>query len=249
VDEDDLAAQATGGVDAMRAEIAALGNAGLTQHFDYIVNEVASEMEFPQGIRDKGRAGMRLVDFCNTPQALAAALKLAEAAAMRVYTSPAFDVINNPLRDQTRFREKRPHPLAVTVLFIVRGLKKLRKFGASDDSATQTQVLWRGMKNLRITDEFARRGGTELAPMSTTDSFGVAVEYSRCPGAKSLIFKIVTENKLQRGAGLEWISLFPNESEVLYPPLTYMQPTGKTQVVEIDGFHFTIVEVRTTAGA
>ena len=249
VDEDDLAAQATGGVDAMRAEIAALGNAGLTQHFDYIVNEVASEMEFPQGIRDKGRAGMRLVDFCNTPQALAAALKLAEAAAMRVYTSPAFDAINNPLRDQTRFREKRPHPLAVTVLFIVRGLKKLRKFGASDDSATQTQVLWRGMKNLRITDEFARRGGTELAPMSTTDSFGVAVKYSRCPGAKSLIFKIVTENKLQRGAGLEWISLFPNESEVLYPPLTYMQPTGKTQVVEIDGFHFTIVEVRTTAGA
>ena len=249
VDEDDLAAQATGGVDAMRAEIAALGNAGLTQHFDYIVNEVASEMEFPQGIRDKGRAGMRLVDFCNTPQALAAALKLAEAAAMRVYTSPAFDAINNPLRDQTRFREKRPHPLAVTVLFIVRGLKKLRKFGASDDTATQTQVLWRGMKNLRITDEFARRGGTELAPMSTTDSFGVAVEYSRCPGAKSLIFKIVTENKLQRGAGLEWISLFPNESEVLFPPLTYMQPTGKTQVVEIDGFHFTIVEVRTTAGA
>ena len=44
VDEDDLAAQATGGVDAMRAEIAALGNAELTQHFDYIVEEVASEM-------------------------------------------------------------------------------------------------------------------------------------------------------------------------------------------------------------
>ena len=46
-----------------------------------------------------------------------------------------------------------------------------------------------------------------------------------------------------------YISLFPNESEVLFPPLTYMQPTGKTQVVDIDGFHFTIVEVRTTAGA
>ena len=44
VDEDDLAAQATGGVDAMRAEIAALGNAGLAQHFDYIVEEVASAM-------------------------------------------------------------------------------------------------------------------------------------------------------------------------------------------------------------
>ena len=58
------------------------------------------------------------------------------------------------------------------------------------------------MKNVRVTDEFARLGGTELGPMSTTDAFGVAVDYSRCANAKSLIFKIVTENKLQRGAGL-----------------------------------------------
>ena len=49
------------------------------------------------------------------------------------------------------------------------------------------------------------------------------------------------------GADLAWISLFPNESEVLYPPLTYMQPTGRSQVVEVDGFHYTIVEVRVTS--
>jgi hypothetical protein len=34
---------------------------------------------------------------------------------------------------------------------------------------------------------------------------------------------------------------------VLYPPLTYMQPTGRSQVVEVDGFHYTIVEVRVTS--
>ena len=52
---------------------------------------------------------------------------------------------------------------------------------------------------------------------------------------------------IHTGADLAWISLFPNESEVLYPPLTYMQPTGRSQVVEVDGFHYTIVEVRVTS--
>ena len=36
------------------------------------------------------------------------------------------------------------------------------------------------------------------------------------------------------------------ESEVLFPPLTYMQPTGRRQVVEVDGMRFTIVEVNPT---
>ena len=47
-------------------------------------------------------------------------------------------------------------------------------------------------------------------------------------------------------ADLQWLSAFPNEAEILFPPLTYMQPNGKVQVVEIDGYHFTIVEVHTT---
>ena len=51
---------------------------------------------------------------------------------------------------------------------------------------------------------------------------------------------------IHTGADLAWISLFPNESEVLYPPLTYMQPTGKTEVIELDGHHLTFVEVRVT---
>jgi hypothetical protein len=78
--------------------------------------------------------------------------------------------------------------------------------------------------------------------MSTTSDLAIAIDYSR--SSRSLIFKIVTENQLQRGADLRWVSAFPAESEVLFPPLTYMQSTGKTQVVELDGCHFTFVEVR-----
>ena len=51
---------------------------------------------------------------------------------------------------------------------------------------------------------------------------------------------------INTGVNLEWISAFPEESEILFPPLTYLQPTGRRQTVEIDGMHFTIVEVQPT---
>tara|TARA_B110001452_G_scaffold188767_1_gene159065 strand:+ start:358 stop:579 length:222 start_codon:yes stop_codon:yes gene_type:complete len=34
---------------------------------------------------------------------------------------------------------------------------------------------------------------------------------------------------LQYGADIQWLSAFPEEAEVLYPPLTYLQPTGWTE--------------------
>jgi hypothetical protein len=80
--------------------------------------------------------------------------------------------------------------------------------------------------------------------MSTTMDIKTAVDYSI--SRESLIFKIVSKNKLQRGADLQWVSAFPTEAEILYPPLTYLQPTGRTQVVEVDAYRLTIVEVNPT---
>ena len=145
----------------------------------YVVDDEASEKEFPQGVRDKGRAGRRLDDFERDPQAVIAGLKKPELAALRVYTSPAFPEINDPLRDQTRFRERRPHPLPVTVALIVRALKKLRKIGAADSAAVQALTLWRGMKNVRVTDEFARRGGTELGAIARLECVVAHVPHRR----------------------------------------------------------------------
>jgi hypothetical protein len=84
----------------------------------------------------------------------------------------------------------------------------------------------------------------QLAPMSTTTDIAIAASYSI--SRQSLIFKIVTRNGLQRGADLQWVSAFPNEAEILYPPLTYLQPTGLTQVIEVDAHCFTFVEVTPT---
>ena len=43
---------------------------------------------------------------------------------------------------------------------------------------------------------------------------------------------------MQRGADLQYLSAFPAEKELLYPPLTFLRPTGETLEYE----NFTVVE-------
>jgi len=44
--------------------------------------------------------------------------------------------------------------------------------------------------------------------------------------------------------GLQWVSAFEGEEEILFNPLTYLQATtGKTEVVEVDGMRLTVIEV------
>jgi hypothetical protein len=43
---------------------------------------------------------------------------------------------------------------------------------------------------------------------------------------------------------LSWISMFPGEAERLLPPLTFMNPPEKSQVIEVDGFKLTVVEIQ-----
>ena len=107
-------------------------------------------------------------------------------------------------------------------------------------------VLWRGMRSVRVPEAFMRDGGTELAFMSTTSDLRVAVRYSL--SRHSLLFKLVAPNFMALGAELQWLSAFADEAEVLFPPLTFLQPTGRTDrvdAVDRDGnpVTFTIVEV------
>ena len=87
------------------------------------------------------------------------------------------------------------------------------------------------MRNLNVDDDFMNqaRGGTELAFMSTTVDLRVAVRY--CLSQNSLLFKIMSPNFMTMGADVQWLSAFPGEAEILYPPLTYLKPTGRKKVV------------------
>jgi len=230
----------------MKEEVEAIGDPMLTMWWDYVVNQTVPP------IGGYGLSLLHIDKFAELDEAQIANLNTPELIALRLYSTPAFPFMNDPLRaikdapkaPKGQKIKNKKHPLAVIVMLFIRGIKKLRIVDASADEATQRKILWRGMKNVEVTSEFELKGGTELGAMSTTTDLDVAFNY--CLSSRSLIFKIVTENKLQRGASVQWISAFPNESEVLFSPLTFMQATGKNQVVEMDGYHITIVEVRVT---
>jgi hypothetical protein len=245
--EDELYDKVKGGLPAMLAEAGAYGNAEVSELYDYVINQPASAKQYPNGVRDEGREGMRLADFMAHEYVKIAKLTEPEVAALRLYTTIVFLHINAPMRDRDRINAGTAHPLAVTVEHLTRALKKLRRIDASKASATENQTLWRGMKEVAVTEQFSAKGGTELSPMSTSGNFYTAIEYAM--SGRSLVFCLKTKNKLQRGVELSWVSAFPNEEEILFPPLTYLQPTGQTQEVEIDGMHFTFVEVEPTIAA
>ena len=50
----------------------------------------------------------------------------------------------------------------------------------------------------------------------------------------------------EASVGVRWLSAFPAEEEILFPPLTYMQATGDLEEVTIGGQSWAIVTVEPT---
>ena len=101
--------------------------------------------------------------------------------------------------------------------------------------------LWRGLKDAEVPEEFVSAGGTENAPMSTTRSLEVAMNYSA--SAMPMLMRINVGTFMQLGADLGFVSTFPDENEVLYPPLTYLESVRPPAEVRVSGIPFTIVDV------
>jgi hypothetical protein len=173
--------------------------------------------------------GMRLADFCALDDAVTANLDAAHVAALRIYSTAAYQVLNGPLREQGRTTA---HPMPVTMAFLSEAIGRLRAVGARVSQSNNVVDLWRGMRGMRVATDFARHGGTELAPMSTTTELKVALLYSQCLEG-SLLFKLRTNSFMARGASITFLSAFPTEEEVLFPPLTYLQPTRKQEEIKL----------------
>jgi hypothetical protein len=189
--------------------------------FNYVVNEPSSEKRCPNGIRDHGRGGVSLEHFMSQEQCAKAGLAREHVIALRLYTTAMYKYINAPLRDSSLYRDGR-HPLAAVVFYIFQGIKLLRNCA---DDVNGRVVLWRGVKSVKADQNFLENGGTELAPMSTTTELDVALGYlnGMTLSKGAVLFKIVVTNKLNMGAVLTWLSAFPSEAEVLYPPMTYLE--------------------------
>ena len=58
--------------------------------------------------------------------------------------------------------------------------------------------------------------------MSTTSDLEVAMRYSA--SSNSVILRLCTDSFMDRGADISYLSAFPAEREILFPPLTYLKP-------------------------
>jgi len=182
---------------------------------------------------DAGHAGMKLEDFVKHPTSKLAGLKPHHVAVLRLYTSSSFRKFNGPLR-----WGENPHPWKFALYVLTEALKMLRVVDARLHPAdfSQVKLLYRGMKNMEVdAEQIKRLGGTELAPMSTTDQKAVALAYSKsqCP----LVFVFKTMG-LSRGVCIQYLSLYPKEVEYLYPPLTFLTAEGGGTTFEQEGVTF-----------
>ena len=70
----------------------------------------------------------------------------------------------------------------------------------------------------------------------------MALRYSD-KAARRLLFKVATTSFIERGADLTFLSAFPDEVEYLYPPLTYLQPTGREDTITAGAVAYSVIEV------
>ena len=88
------------------------------------------------------------------------------------------------------------------------------------------------------------KNGHTVCRVSTSADLNVALAYSDRAEVR-ILFKVVTNSFMERGADLQYLSAFPGEVEYLYPPLTFLAPTGVQESVKTrDGVTFTVFEVK-----
>ena len=83
--------------------------------------------------------------------------------------------------------------------------------------------MWRGMKDTTVSNEFLRRGGMVLEPMSTS-SLKTAIEYSNSD--HPALMRISCRNQ-QRGVDISCFSACAAEDEILFPPRSTLFPVQK----------------------
>jgi hypothetical protein len=185
--------------------------------------------------------GKTLEQLVQHPDARQALLERHHVLALRLYTTTSHPCVNGPLREEP---PAKPHPFAATAFFIAEGVRKLQAVAAAGADVLGERVFWRGVADRGLSQEFFEKGGTEFACMSMSEGKDVAATFmgAECP----LLLKVTTSNVMSLGADIAFLSVYEQEKEVLYPPLTYLRPKGPARRERYGGRTVLVAEVEPT---
>jgi hypothetical protein len=175
-------------------------------------------------VRDQGHTGLTLADFCRHEMAICAGLTPAEVCAIRLYTGPMYEPLVKALR------AAQIDDWATTIACCYSGVLKLSFL------SSQPARVYRGVREekAKLPAEFLEcsegkfAGAVERAFMSTTKNPAVALDY--LGGAATIGSILVIDFDMNsRGASIQWLSQYPHEEELLFPPCTGFSCLGWSQ--------------------
>jgi len=220
------------------------------KEYQYVVGTASEAVTFA-GIRDHDNVGMTLQDFVDRINGLvkergekrgmklqeSSFLSWEEVAGVRLYTGPAYQPLNNWLRNigklepglRSRMAYSPSLSYAATTKHIVSAIRKLAAVGhpeLSDDA-----MLYRGLCGILpdafwVKDQAGIVCATDLGFMSTSLAEGTPIHYMK-DGAHNLLWQLCakppSDTAYHCGAVISELSQYSGEKECLFPPLTMLK--------------------------
>lgn len=201
--------------------------------WDYVTEPVprlASERELNPGDgRDEGHAGFSPADFANMPEAQHARLTLPEILALRLYTGPAYVILQQSCRREGV--EFQVTLLCLEMAIVKLGSKNREQYsvfrGVKGQMPAEFQGAYYQDRQLAIADKAFISATRDLSVALGPKYGGNIVYVFRCGAPQHA--EITFDGWLKGGADVAWISQFPDEQEVLFPRYTELLPFPKAK--------------------
>jgi len=163
-----------------------------------------------------------------------------EVIAGRGYTGPLFVKMNGSLRAASgKFpANMTQHLKGNTYTNLIYACNSLIRKFSQISNIPKGRVVYRGLSGVLLPECFEEceegggRGGVDFGFLSTTTRMEVAVAYIGDKGMP-VLFKFEVGD-MDRGASLSFLSQYPNEEEILIPPLSYLEVVGEPFFMETD---------------
>jgi ankyrin repeat protein len=158
-------------------------------------------------------------------------LQLQEFHAARLYTGPTFMKYNAVLRGLPKLVD---HLLFQTMQELCQDNRYVTTLHCINSAIVKMgrlatpQTVYRGISGRVLPDQFWRgagHGGVEFAFMSTTTDRKVAMQYAKQRNSdnKAATVMEIKMGMIDRGADLAWLSQYPDEHEITFPPFTGLE--------------------------